>query len=88
MSEWVSVKDRLPEADRDGLEEGIEDVLIAYRRCCERCLNDSEQLYITVGYCMGGEWMLGQPLSDDIFETEHSKQILVTHWMPLPEAPQ
>jgi Protein of unknown function (DUF551) len=85
--EWISVKERIPEPGKDGLEEGIEDVLIAYKRICEKCYNPDKELYISVGYHFEG-WLLAQPLSNDVFTEEHNEQILVTHWMPLPALPK
>lgn len=84
---WISVKKRVPQDGQDGLEEALDDVLISYKRVCERCDQASDNLYITVAYYYNG-WNLAQPLSDDVFTDQHSNQILVTHWMPLPEPPK
>jgi hypothetical protein len=84
VNKWISVEDRLPEAGKDGLEEGIEDVLIAYQRICPHCENE-DGAYISIGYCMNKTWLLAQPLEIDVFDESHNKQINVTHWMLLPE---
>lgn len=86
MKEWISVEERLPKEGKDGLNEGIEDVLIAYKRVCDKCCH-AHGLYITVAYYIVDEWKLGQPLDDDVFDGSHDKQIKVTHWMPLPKLP-
>ena len=88
MLEWISVKDRLPEGGEDGLETGIEDVLIAYQRLCDKCQHETEDLYIYIGYYIDDEWKLAEPLLDDIFSQEHNEQIIITHWMPLLESPK
>lgn len=73
MSKWISVKDRLP--DRDGLtDDETEYVLV-----CE----NTETGYQNVSVC--GYEKTGW--SDwDNFGTINSG--LITHWMPLPEAPK
>jgi len=87
MSKWISVDDRLPEGGCDSLLEGIEDVLIAYKRVCPCCAN-AVGTHIYVGYYIYGDWLLAEPLNDDIFDKKHHCQIEVTHWMLLPELPE
>lgn len=72
MSEWISVKDRLPE------RAGLDDDMTEYVIVCEK---SSTGGYVSVcGYEKDGwsDW--------DNFGTIDPKRI--THWMPLPEPPE
>lgn len=74
MSEWISDKDRLP-------ENSGEYIVVA---CDEGCPYGEGIWHDTVGVCDeyafdGWTWYEG-PI-------EYSPDVIVTHWMPLPEAP-
>src|SRR5690554_3334895 len=70
-SPWVSVGDRLPDAEKGSTESAS--VIV--------CLND---FVITTGfYChFENEWY-----GEDGYSFEEASNGPVTHWMPLPEAP-
>lgn len=88
MSDWIGVKERLPEKGRDGLGNSIDDVLIAYNMVCRHCLSPHNK-NISIGYYMDGKWCLAEPLPNQyVFHCEHNERILVTHWMPLPPLPE
>lgn len=82
MSEWISVKDRMP--------EGSTSVIVAYESDAdgEPCLDVGEGWRQVDGqwYGMG---IFYRPRSDDgfTFRPDISKK-KVTHWMPLPEPPE
>lgn len=84
MSEWISVKDRLPQHE--------DDVLIFYKNICSECskIEDDEEDLINENFSIGrviqNKWYInptlpGEPLS-------HIVTFMVTHWMPLPEPPK
>lgn len=87
---WISVKDKLPEVDNFGLEEGegiSDNVLIIYS-----CKDDPSNIkYCRVGHFFisneGSEWALSEGLTWNHYLIDHSKLLDVTHWMPLPEPP-
>lgn len=83
FGEWIGCDERVPEGGLDGLDEGIEDVLILYNRVCNSCLH-KHGIHIFIGYYIDGGWKLAQPLDDDIFGDEDDKQINVIAWQPLP----
>ena len=75
MSEWISVKDRLP-------ENSGEYIVVA---CDEGCPYGEGIWYATVVVCAeyafnSWTWCEGSH--------EYSLDGIVTHWMPLPEAPK
>lgn len=84
MSQWISVKDRLPKPD---------DVVICYL----------ENGYAECGKCCVGSfkpmegdpagennfWGLTTPASEwTLYGWSYFHKPIVTHWMPLPEAPE
>ena len=85
MSEWISVKDRLPEMSEHYQSE---DVLV----CIDYRPDDpdtTEDTYVSIDHvdfnCFGqGEFSCER---DDPRDGEHSPYF-VTHWMPLPEPPE
>lgn len=90
MSKWISVKDRFPEVDNYGFDEGegiSDSVLISYR-----CKDDvSGTIYRRVGHFFkstdGDLWTLSECLTYDCLPRNHEELIEVSHWMPLPDHP-
>lgn len=84
MSEWISVKDRLP-------PEEYENYLLAYKKVCNCCCQDSKDTYYAVGYAYYMDdvliWRLDEPFYDEIMPNVDTYQHLweITHWMSLPE---
>ena len=72
MSDWISVKDRLPEGANGNV---ISETVIAYT------VEDDA----VVGWNHNNIWYLILPEND--YVTEHENDY-VTHWMPLPEPPK
>ena len=87
MSEWISVKQRLPDAEQDVLlfTETIE----TYGKH-----NEKKTMYhnIYYGYCDSGKWLTsychGCEYIEKMNEEYPYEHIRVTHWMPLPEPPR
>lgn len=85
--EWISVKDRLPDAEQDVLlfTETIE----TYGKH-----NEKKTMYhnIYYGYCDSGKWLTsychGCEYIEKMNEEYPYEHIRVTHWMPLPEPPE
>lgn len=72
MSEWISVKDRLPENNK---------VVLVYVHDTTIC---GTHRFMT-GSCDKGFWFLGVHL--DCLSFPHN-EYNVTHWMPLPDPPK
>lgn len=91
-SKWVKCSDRMPEIDNDGFDEGdgISDTVLMYYTCKDDD-SDSRMTYIRVGHYLISEgeetWTIAECLTWDCLPRDHEKNITVTHWMPLPEAP-
>ncbi len=87
MSEWISVKDRLPEPDQGVLVFTI--TIETYGKHKEK-----KKIYrnIYYGYHDGEEWLTsychGCEYIYKINEKFPEEFIEVTHWMPLPEPPK
>ena len=73
MSEWISVKDRLPDEDE------LRVLVVANGRINDVILQGAYEL---AEYLGNGVWILDNTL---IAETQDFE---VTHWMPLPEPPK
>lgn len=91
MSEWISVKDRLPddeEQDAHGVLIHME-VVETYGKHNERKTKWHD---IFVGYYDSGEWQTSYCYGcEDVskaFERFPNETYEVTHWMPLPEPPK
>lgn len=86
MSEWISVKDRLPEDDQEVILCTRE--IETYGRHCEK-----KKIYrnIYCGYFDGYEWLTsychGCEYIFRMNEKYPKETIEVTHWMPLHEPP-
>lgn len=86
MTEWISVKDRLPKIDCS----------IEVSNCvlmCYKVRNDpSCMTYRRVGHYMEIEgiksWGLAECLAWDYLPMDADDLIEVTHWMPIPEPPK
>jgi hypothetical protein len=82
--QWISVKDRLPKIIQFNVSDSV---LICYKT-----KNDENYLRASVGFFSNidniEEWTLASPLEIDYFPCDHSDKIFVTHWMPLPGAPE
>lgn len=91
MSEWVNVKDRLPELDTEGFDEGggISDPVLILYTCKD---DDTKCIYRRVGHLYRCEeeniWTLSECLTWDILPEDHENNLEVTHWMLLPEPPK
>ena len=91
MNKWISVKDRLPELYTEGFDEGegiSNCVLILYT-----CKDDYTKCrYRRVGYLFRCKeeniWNLSECLTWDVLPEGHENNLEVTHWMPLPDAPE
>ena len=79
VHEWVSVKDRLPERDKEVLliVHGWEDRLY-YTGCLHR--QEAERSWLTGIESKASDWM--------IWGFSYLREPIVTHWMPLPEPPE
>jgi len=93
MSEWISVKDKVPDYEENSADE-FDDVLILFKRICNKCGHDGNEKYHAVGYYHRsskhfGEaaWSISEKLDNDYLPDDHKHMIEVTHWMPLPEPP-
>lgn len=72
MSEWISVKERLPEVSGDYLVAILDRRRKSYTR--------------DTAYIVDGQWQVG---TFDFYPVEDlGRREYVTHWMPLPPAPQ
>ena len=75
QSEWISVEERLPDNYRT--------VLVA----CEYTTIGGGVRIIVIGLYGGGFWSLAD--ADGTHHlTKYNMHAVVTHWMPLPEAPK
>lgn len=87
MSEWISVKDRLPEVEDDVLVRVRE--IETYGRHNER---KKTYNWFFVGYYDGTEWLTvychGCEYLYKVNESDPRCVHEVTHWMPLPEPPE
>ena len=81
MSNWISVKDRLPEIDSTGRGWGDHRVSKSVRVLCA-CKQKSGKVFVKEGYYE--LWDYSQNPDWKIPGTINS----VTHWMPLPEPPE
>lgn len=87
MTEWISVKDRLPEDDDEVLmfTEEVE----TYGRHKEK-----RKIYRNMyrGYYDGWEWYTsycyGCERIKDVNEKYPDEHVEITHWMPLPDPPE
>ena len=85
MSEWISVKDRLPECDGIVYENGIKGskLVLVYGVNTE-----GEKTYGIARYLtdpQDKDWNEWDGIMNGWDEAIYSK---ITHWMPLPEPPQ
>ena len=74
MSEWISVKERLPDDKKDG-----ETVLAIVSGKPHKNITLCHAL-MTAGYFPGEGWVVN--------EYPEWENLTVTHWMPLPEPPE
>lgn len=87
MSQWISVKDRLPEEE--------ENVLVLVREIEHYGRHrEKRTVYrsVYVGWCVDGEWATMYCHGYQYIENESEKDTNcdydVTHWMPLPKPPK
>ncbi len=87
MSEWISVKDRLPKEDAD--------VILLVREVEHYGRHDEKRktyYWIFTGWHIDGEWATiychGYRKIADENEKYPLSEHTVTHWMPLPEPPE
>jgi len=97
MSEWISVKEHLPK-----ISIYAPPVVVIYNSICQHCQNPStdDKCKLGIAWLLDIEeglpmWGLVDPHSDiNIYEIDkiddgNSKiEINVTHWMPVPDAPE
>lgn len=87
MSEWISVKDKVPDSDQEVILCTRE--VETYGRHREK-----KKIYrnIYLGYFDGDEWLTsychGCEYIFRMNEKYPNETIEVTHWMPLPELPE
>ena len=74
MSEWISVKERLPDDEKDG-----ETVLAIVSGKPHKNITLCHAL-MTAGYFPGEGWVVN--------EYPEWENPTITHWMPLPEPPK
>lgn len=72
MPKWISVEERLPKG-ANGSD------------FCELVIVYTQDYYVTTGWNNGGNWYLIDWYND--YASKHSPEY-VTHWMPLPPAPE
>ena len=84
-SEWISVKDRMPDEEQDVL------LLIREIEIYGRHL-EKRQVYhsVYIGWCIDGEWATTYCYGHKYIseEVNNKCELAVTHWMPLPELPK
>ncbi|MCI8620245.1 MAG: DUF551 domain-containing protein [Oscillospiraceae bacterium] len=87
MSEWISVKDRLPDED--------DDVLLLVRETEFYGKHQEKRKvyrWIFTGWRIDGEWATtychGHKMLDEESKTSPNFVYAVTHWMPLPAPPE
>lgn len=89
MTEWISVKDSVPgDCESNNKIEHYESVFICFHEVCDKCDNIYEMGTMAIGYFDGRFWRLTEPFSEDCLPNNTHSQMLVTHWMPLPEPPK
>lgn len=94
MTEWISVKDRFPEIDGYGFDdgEGISDPVLVFYTCTndDQRANEKYRFKGIAHWYVQKEknkWTLCEPLLWDCLPVAHEDLLNVTHWMPLPETP-
>lgn len=92
MSEWISVKERLPEPSEDP-EEVFDDYLVVVDQSLWLPSRFGSVKYVTCAtYCSSQKvWMLpgNRPTNALIdFNSGSFDDSYVSHWMPLPEPPE
>lgn len=87
MSEWISVKDRLPDEE--------EDVIVLIREIEHYGRHKEKRKvyhWIYTGWCIDGEWATTYCHGFQKISSENEKypdcEHTVTHWMPFPKLPQ
>jgi hypothetical protein len=85
MSEWISVKDRLPEPTDNSVYKFSDAVLI--------CVKGTQDQYVATLWTSphsSQEWEVMSVYRSDTCEscTDRLDFNQVTHWMPLPEPPE
>lgn len=88
MSEWISVKDKLPDDDQDVLL--ATETVGTYGR--DETM-ENKRRSVCFGYCDCGDWVVnrydcGGEYIREINERYQWMVVTVTHWMPLPELPE
>lgn len=84
QSEWISVKDRLPDEEQDVL------LLIREIEFFGKHLKKRKAWYwIHTGWSIDGEWATTYCFGHKYISEEENDmcELTVTHWMPLPELP-
>lgn len=84
-SEWISVKDRLPDEEQD--------VLLLIREIEFYGIHLEKRLvhhWINTGRYIDGEWATTYCFGHKYIseEVNNKCELAVTHWMPLPELPK
>lgn len=87
MTDWISVKDRLPEEEQDVLMYTSEIEIYGRHKEKKHLQHDIYRGYYEDGqwltsYCYGCEYIY------KMNEKYPNELIEVTHWMPLPEPPK
>lgn len=88
MNKWISADEMKP-GDHEEINDHLDDVLICYKQVCKHCRNIGETIHLAIGYYSGGnEWMIAEPLFEEILPSDLESRIKVTHWMILPKIPE
>lgn len=85
MSEWISVKDRMPATPHEMGQFDPDGEHVVWEGLVSNSLEISDGYNLARGhYRADGEWV--------VYDAEHDFQLVdpaeVTHWMPLPEPPK